>query len=238
MKVFNSIVGALFPRKCISCGCIIDCNEHLCDYCFEMLERIDLSKICFRCGMNKKNCLCKSRVYHFGGCVAPFENESVAQAAMYRYKFIRTNGAAKFFAQEMAKAIATVYNDIEFDGITYVPMHPIKQLKRGFNQSEEIALELSKILNLKLYERLLSSKYKSNSQHSMTLKERFDNIKGVYKSNYMVTGKTILLVDDIKTTGATLDECAKQLLLAGADNVYCVSGLITVAEKGKSNNGN
>ena len=66
----------------------------------------------------------------------------------------------------------------------------------------------------------------------MDVKERFKNVKGMYKTNYKVTGKTILLVDDIKTTGASFDECAKQLLLAGADNVYCVSAVGSKTKKG------
>lgn len=134
----------------------------------------------------------------------------------------------------MAKAVKTVYNDINFDGITYVPMHPIKLLRRGFNQSEVLAQRLSKVLNIKVYDRLLSARYVPKAQHNLTVKERFKNVKGIYTYNYTVTGKTILLVDDIKTTGATLDECAKQLLLAGADNVFCICGLITKSKKGKN----
>jgi len=238
VKAFKSVINALFPNKCVSCGCIIEEGEYLCEYCLEMMEPVDLFKICTRCGLSKKNCQCKNRVFHFGGSVAPFENKELAQQAMYRYKFKRTPTGAKFFAQEMAKAVSLVYNGVAFDGIAYVPMHPLKQLKRGFNQSEQLALELSGILKLRVYDRLLSCKFRKKSQHDFLLKERFENIKGMYHANYKIKGKTILLVDDIKTTGASFDECAKQLLLAGADNVYCISGLITVAEKGKTNNGN
>ncbi len=238
MKVFKSVVNALFPNKCISCGTIIPDEEYLCEYCFEMIDYVDFSKICTRCGLSKKNCECKSRVYHFAGCISPFENKDIARESMYRYKFMRTPTAAKFFAKEMAKAVKIVYNEIAFDGVAYVPMHPLKQLKRGFNQSEKLAVEIAEIFDLKVYYGLLSCKYVSKSQHNMPIKERFSNVKGLYSTNYKVTGKTILLVDDIKTTGASLDECAKQLLLAGAENVYCVSGLISQAKKGKTNNGN
>ncbi len=238
MKVFDIIANALFPNKCICCGEIIDREDYLCDYCYEMIEYVDFSKICKRCGLNKKECQCKNRVFHFSGSIAPFENKEVARRAMYRFKFGRALGGSKFFAFEMAKAIKTVYNDVEFDGIAFVPMHFVKRLKRGFNQTEVLARELSKILEVKIFEDLLSSKYSSKIQHDLSFKERFFNIKGRYSFNYNITGKTILLVDDIKTTGATLDECAKQLLLAGADSVYCVTGLITQSKKGKKTNGN
>jgi ComF family protein len=233
MKFFDLIVNALFPNKCISCGKIIESEDFICDYCLEMMKTVDLYKICKICGLPKKECQCKVRVFHFIRAVAPYENDGIAREAMYRYKFGRITQGANFFAFEMAKTVQTVYNDIKFDGIAYVPMHPIKFLRRGFNQSELLSLRLGEILNLKVYDRLLATKFFRKSQHRLSLKERFNNVKGMYKTNYKVTGKTILLVDDIKTTGATLDECAKQLLCAGANEVYCVCGLITKYKKGE-----
>ncbi len=233
MKAFNVLINTFFPNKCISCGEIIEREEFLCEYCLEMIENTDLLKICVGCGLPKKECQCKLKVFHYAGVIAPFENDGKAQSAMYRYKFKKVLTASEYFANEMAKSIKMVYNDIAFDAITYVPMHPIKQLRRGFNQSEVLAGRLSELLNLKLYNSLLKAKYQRTSQHNLDFKERFKSVKGIFSCNYDVTGKTILLVDDIKTTGATLDECAKQLLLSGADNVYCVCGLITKSKKGK-----
>ena len=227
MKVFKVILSALFPQKCVSCGRIVESEEYLCDYCYEMIEHVDITKVCERCGVKKSACQCQSRVFHFAGCAAPFENDGVAQAVVYRYKFARATRCGRFLAEEMAKTVRTVYRDIEFDGIAYVPMHPRKQLKRGFNQSEELAKQLSKLFDLRLYDRLLWCKYRKTLQHDMNFKERFNNVKGMYRCNYKVTGKTILLVDDIKTTGATLDECSKQLLFAGAKRVYCVTSLMS-----------
>lgn len=233
MQVFKSIINAIFPKRCISCGEIIDSNESLCDYCFEKIERIDFSKVCKRCGLNKKQCECGKRVLHYASVIAPFSNEEVAKAAMYRYKFKKLSSFSKFFANEMALTVKTFYNGINFDGIAFVPMHPINELKRGFNQSQKLALHLSRLLRVPLYRKLLKVKYKNKRQHNMSVKERFQNVKGMYSFNYKVTNKNILLVDDIKTTGATIDECAKQLLLAGANNVYCITGLITQPKKGK-----
>ena len=87
-------------------------------------------------------------------------------------------------------------------------------------------------MRIDVFEDLLKCKYNRKSQHNMPFDERFQNVKGMYSFNYRIEGKTILLVDDIKTTGASLDECAKQLLLAGAEHIYCITGLVTV-KKGK-----
>ncbi|MBE6787737.1 MAG: ComF family protein [Ruminococcaceae bacterium] len=227
MKVFKVIANSLFPNKCISCGEIVENDDFLCDYCYELLERIDLLKICKRCGRNKKDCECKYRVFHFNGCVAPFENKDIARKSMYKFKFSKNMRTADFFGFEMAKAVETIYKEIDFDYITFVPMHFLKRLKRGFNQSQILANKLSRILGIPLRDDLLNVKFSFCSQHDLDYKQRYENAKKLYKYKRKIAGKTVLLVDDIKTTGASLDACAKQMILAGAQNVYCVTGLIT-----------
>ena len=106
-------------------------------------------------------------------------------------------------------------------------------LKRGFNQSEVLAEQIADILEIPFEKQLLFCKNKRKPQHKVHFKERFKNVKDVYYSYADITGKAVLLVDDIKTSGATLSECAKQLYIAGAAKVYCVTGLITKFKKGK-----
>ncbi len=234
MSAFKNILSAFFPNTCIACGEIINEDEHLCEYCFEMLERVDLIKNCTRCGLPKKHCDCKKHVFYYNGCIAPFYNDTSAKDAMYKYKFAKRQKNAEFFAQHLALAVKTVYYDINFDAVTYVPLNYRKFLKRGFNQSEVLARQISEILDLNLYDNLLYCKKNKVSQHDLkNPKDRFKNVAGLYGCKHQVTGKNILLIDDIKTTGATLNECAKQLILSGADKVYCVTGLITYNRKDK-----
>lgn len=238
MKLFKMIISAFFPNRCASCGEIINEEDYLCEYCFVKLKFNDISKMCLRCGMPKKQCECDKRVFHYNGCVAPFENEEIAKAIMYRYKFARIYKNCDFLSQQMALSVRNVYRDTCFDNIVFVPTTTRKFLKRGFNQSQELANGISKILKIPVLSNLLSCKNKNTTQHNLSLKQRFENVKGLYSFNYKINGKTILLVDDIRTTGATLDECAKQLILAGADKVYCVVALITNNRKDKNKNGN
>lgn len=234
MRIFNGLINALFPNTCIACGEVIAEDEQLCDYCFEFLERIDFTKSCTRCGMPKKNCDCRIRVFSFSGAAAPFYSKASAKDAMYKYKFSKNTRNAEFFAQQMALTVKSVYRDIEFDGVTYVPLVLRKFLKRGFNQSGVLANKIAEILNLPFWDDLLYCKKSKKSQHDIkNPKERFKNVEGLYGCKRRVNGKTILLIDDIKTTGATLNECAKQLILNGADNVYCLTGLITNNRKEK-----
>ncbi len=235
MNIFKVIIMALFPNTCISCDSIIPEGEDLCEYCSEMAETVDFTKVCSCCGLPKKECLCNKRVFHFSGCVAPFYNTGVMKKAMYSFKFGRQEYIAKYFAKRMAITVRSCYSNVNFDLVTFVPMRFSKRLKRGFNQSELLAKYISKLLKLPLCSNAIINSGKAKVQHKLKIEERFKNVKGKFKANKNVNlnGKTVLLVDDIKTTGATLDECAKQLLLLGADEVYCITGLVTAKNKKK-----
>lgn len=146
---------------------------------------------------------------------------------MYSFKFRRKFRAAEFLANEMAFCVKNEYRDINFDGVCFVPMHKSRKRVRGFNQSEVLTERIAKILSLPIINALSCVK-SAHSQHKIKdYKERFKNVKGIYKANGAFDGKTLLLVDDIMTTGATLNECAAVLLRAGADKIYCVTALRT-----------
>lgn len=236
MKALISLIKeAFFPKTCAACGEITADGEPLCDYCREMLVRFDPMKRCIRCGTEKPGCDCRYRVFHFDGLIAPFENKDTAKLGVYAFKFRRKMGNADYFAEQMAFCVKNEYRDIRFDAVTFVPMHRLRFLKRGFNQSRVLAEKISDILNIPLAETLVTLKA-GKRQHDLFGKERFQNVKGRYSAKADAGGKTLLLVDDIKTTGATLDECAKQLFSAGADGVYCVTALISRRKKQEENN--
>lgn len=231
------LITALFPQRCDGCGEVINEGEHLCDYCYEMLERCIADKLCIKCGLSKKNCQCKRRIFHYDGCVSPFYKTGVAQKAMYAFKFRGKEIYSKLFSENMALTVKQCYPDVLFDGICYVPMPLKSEIRRGYNQSKALAEGLSKILGIPLYNALYC-KNKPYIQHKSSYDSRFKNVRGIYSAVLNVSGKTILLVDDIKTTGATLDECARQLLIAGADRVYCITGLMTDYYKRGKKDGN
>lgn len=225
-EIFRTIATLIYPNTCLSCGEIINEGEYFCDCCFEMLERVDLDKQCIKCGLPKGKCDCRKKIYVFDAITAPFYNKGGAQNAMYTYKFARREYVSVFFAQQMSLNVKYMYTDVCFDGICYVPLSKKSYRKRGFNQSKKIAGYMSEILKIPLVENALGCKNKRKSQHKTDADKREENVKGKYFPLKKVSGR-ILLVDDIKTTGATLNECAKQLLSAGAVSVYCITGLIS-----------
>ena len=233
MNIIKSLIFCFFPSVCAGCGEILTEDEYFCDYCFEMLPKLSVDKTCKKCGLPKKNCECGKYIFHFDACAAPFRNSGVARRAMYAFKFRHKEHIAKFFAEQMALTVKQRYSDRTFDIITFVPMRKKDSLKRGYNQSFVLANLLSKILKIPLAEDILKCNRKKKNQHKLSRKDRFSNIKGVYYCNTSLEGKRILLVDDIKTTGATFDACAKQLFACGADSVCCIAGLITYKDKKK-----
>ncbi len=231
-RFFKDIISFIYPNTCVGCGEIIVEGEFFCDYCYEMLDNISTDKQCFKCGRLKKECECKRRVFSFDGAVSPYHNDGVARTAMYTYKLNSRPYLADFFAHKMALAVKYAFYDVEFHGICYVPVSKRSFMKRGFDQSRILAEKLSEILCIPLIVGQLECYNKRKGQHSAKGKERFENVKGAFRSRKKCIGN-ILLVDDIKTTGATLNECAKQLINSGADSVYCVTGLISKGKKNK-----
>lgn len=223
------IIQSIYPKKCICCGGIIDESLSLCECCEAKIERIDLEEICLDCGLEKSLCCCKFNVYRFNGLISVFKNEGIAKKAYYSYKFQKRQHYADFFADKLVFAIQSCYQSVEFDMVCYVPSYS----KREYNHSGYIAQLVSNKLNIPLCEDLLSCIIKCKKQHKSTIQQRLSNVYGKYVTNYRIDGKRVLLIDDIKTTGATLDECSKELLFAGADSVYCATVLGSVASKNK-----
>lgn len=225
----SKILHIFYPNRCISCGRIIEYDNSLCEPCFEKLKVINPKKRCLKCGNDKNFCKCKTLVYRFESVISVFENDGSAKNILYRYKFGGRPHISDFLVQEMANAVKNEYKDIKFDIICPVPSSRKSRLKYGFDHTMTLSKKLSKNLGIESFNMLRV--VKQNSQHKSKFSERMENVKGKYEPIKRADNKTVLLVDDIKTSGATLDECAKQLLFAGAERVYCVTALSTYPKK-------
>ena len=231
-KILQAATAAFFPKTCAACGAIVPEEEWLCENCRGEIVRCDAASRCIVCGLPKKQCACKNRLFRFEGCVAPFVNTETAWKAMIRYKYRDGASCARFFAEQMAECIRKEYAGIAFDGICFVPMHRRKQFQRGSQPARRIAESLAEILNLPLEHKLLVCKrYEKRAQHELNFEGRRENVRDLYGTVGSAEGKTLLLIDDIKTSGFTLDECAKELLNAGASAVWCATALITYPKR-------
>lgn len=197
----------LFPPKCIFCQNILDKEEtDLCHNC-----RISVQEY----GTGKRN------IQFIAKWTALWYYKCDIRDSIHRYKFYRCQSYSKAYGRFMAMHL--LQSDLlkETDCLTWVPTSFLRRLRRGYDQSKEVAQEVSKQLRIPLVRTLVKHRHTPPQSTMKGMAQRRANILGAYhvpkKAN--IQGKRILLIDDILTTGCTATECAKTLRLAGAKEV-------------------
>jgi len=211
MGFFSSILDILFPRKCVFCARILNKNDdNICDNCIEALPYTNDS--------GKLN----GEVFDF--CVSPLYYTDVVRKSILRYKF----GGAEQYADTYGFMLADLLienPDINYDIITWVPLSKKREQERGYDQAKLIAQVVAQKLG-KTAESVLTKHRDVRAQSELGDRvERSDNIHGAYTvlDPDFIQNKSILLIDDVITTGSTLDECAKTLRTSGAKEVICAT---------------
>lgn len=225
------LLRILYPDRCACCGAVIQFGRLLCEYCADGLPIIK-EPLCFLCGAGKDACRCKNEKNGYDAIIAPFYYSGAISKTIKDFKFNSKKYIYRFLAFEMSECVKREYAGESFDFICCVPMTNKKCRERGYNQSRVLAREIGKSLCVE-YCDLLIKLYDVPQQHGLKADERKGNVIGVFDVNEKIniSGRKILLCDDIKTTGATLGECAKMLKLAGAESVKCVAAAITPFKK-------
>lgn len=227
MKASRVISELFYPSgiKCVICGDDIPGYDRyaVCDRC----ELSHNTKYCLRCGRAMKNMAnycdyCQNHEYSFDFARAPFVYENEVVNLVHKLKY----GGGKYLAEVMAEFMVDEYYDSGFDAdlITFVPMHSKKQRKRGYNQAREIASALSQILGFPLSDVLERVKFTENLAR-LGKEERAEAICNaiILKPDADVKGKNVVIVDDVFTTGATSNECAKALRKGKCGKIFVLT---------------
>lgn len=217
------LIHILFPNKCPSCRRVISPTDLFCEKCFEEREAPlgDRCKVCFA---KKEFCNCASKPKFFFRATAPFVYKKSVKNALLYLKNKKAERLAEYFAEEMVKDFDRKFPEVKADAVIPVPLHKSKYKLRGFNQSELIAKKIAEIKGIPLISTALIQADKTDSQHNLKYKLRYDNVKGVYRaSGIPIDCQTVILIDDIMTSGATLNECSKMLRLEGVFKIYCLT---------------
>lgn len=225
------ILHFLFPRTCFSCGCDLpwDASSSLCASCEKGLKHTG-PLICRRCGVTLKsggahcyNCRgSKAKTYKCSVIRSALAFNASSRGLVHALKY----GGADYLAREMGKRMAVhfcKYPELASAEIVMpVPLFPARQRKRGYNQSALLARAFAKETGLYVDETSLVRTRNTRSQTKLGRKARLDNMTGAFlcRRPEDVKGKVILLVDDVATTGATLEGCAAALKAAGAKKVF------------------
>lgn len=225
--VLRGLRFAFFPRRCPFCGRVIAPNETVCGKCGDDVLRVSLP-ICYACGQSRSRCVCRhAHNRYVTAFAAPLYYVGYARQAIFRLKFSHEPEAAQALGDEMSAFAGQVYDGVSFDVVTFVPMTQKEQKERGYNQSALLAEHTANALSLPC-ETLLCKLYETARQRSLRRRYRSGNVLGVFDvpDASLVRDRRILLCDDLMTTGATLNECAKMLCIAGAREVFCLTAAI------------
>lgn len=220
------VLSMLFPERCKYCDRVIDLRRTMCKACENTLYTIG-KDICKKCGAEKEFCCCEGQKMFYECVCAPFYYEGAATKGLHNLKFRNRPEVADVFAKEMAECFINNYSEFSFDYCTFVPSTKDNVKERGYNQAQLLAEGMCSIIGLECKE-LLFKLFNTKPQHTLKGIERSGNLLGAFAVNDKVNieNKRILLCDDIKTTGSTLNECAKTLLIGGAAEVFCITAAI------------
>jgi competence protein ComFC len=242
---FRKILDFIFPQNCISCdGKIKDGEEFLCAPCRGDIKFIQ-QPYCFQCGVPADLSYafpheeflcgdCRQKPFAFDRARSLGFYDTVLRTTIHHFKYRKQMGVLSEMDLLLAEYFKESLDFCEGFTVSPVPLHFNKMKERGFDQAFLIARQVARKLKLPLEGGLLRRVKATNPQATMTRAERAKNIKGAFEINRpeYVAGKNILLVDDVFTTGATLNEAAKILKANGAGKVYAFTMGRVVVGKG------
>ncbi len=227
-KIYDYFLSFIFTKRCRYCREVCAITDEVCKSCADEVYRIE-GEICRSCGCSKHSCECKGKSNYYESVCAPYYYEGAPKKAIIELKHRKDYEIIESMGRDMAKCVELRYKNLDFDYCTYVPMHKSDEKKRGYNQAQLLAEVISRELSIPCVS-LLEKSFKTPSQHQLSQMKRSGNLAGVFNKNEKCTvntnGTRVLLCDDIKTTGATLNECTKAILFTGAAEVRCVASCI------------
>jgi len=231
-KLKGTALDLLFPRWCVGCGRE---GDFICPSCLQSLPRIT-PPFCPHCGLpqsglpqsSAKICTsCAGWEAEIDGIRSPFRFDGVIRQAIHELKYRNLRAIAGLFARLLNDYL--IANPLPGEVLVPVPLHPKRLRERGYNQSHLLARELGKLNKLPLVDDCLIREYHSPPQaRTANVDERRRNVANAFSCRHRrLKGKQVLLIDDVSTSGATLDGCARALKESGATSVW---GLVLARE--------
>ena len=212
--------------RCLVCGKEIFDDEYICDDCKKILPYND-GAICGHCGRKviayEEYCsTCKNFLVSLDACRSVFNYEPPISTLIKHLKYDNRRYLSAYFAKRLSMLYLKSY--FNADMFVYVPMSDKAKKDRGFNQSEMLAREVSKIVNVPTVDCLIKKK-ETKRQATLNKAERLKNLEDAFRltDKKIVAGKTIVIIDDVTTTGATAQTIAEKLKGAGAKQVFLLS---------------
>lgn len=231
-RFFEKITGILFPRRCPVCGDIVTPKgELICPACAGKLSPVR-QPVCKRCGREVLSgrmeycAACAGRRRSFEAGAALLNYNEVARRSIAAVKYKNKREYLDFYAAAMARRFGRTVSRWDCGVLVPVPIHISRRRERGFNQAEELAERLGRAWNMPVDGTLLVRVKKTAPQRNLDPAERLRNLRDAIAVGERTAGdipESVILVDDIYTTGSTVEACARALKAAGVKRVYFVA---------------
>ncbi len=220
-KLKDIILDLIFPARCLSCGAI---GGFVCQKCSkEVIRKRDQGcPFCRQSMSGGRTChRCRSHHKLTGALCYGYMKDETLKSVIHGYKYDGVSAAGEEIANYLVELLER--ESINFEVVSFAPISRERYRQRGYNQAEILARVIARHFGKPLYTGLKKVKHTS-SQVGLHRRERLQNIKGSMQASNSnpIIGKKVLVVDDVLTTGATLDECARTLRAAGARQVWGV----------------
>jgi len=211
-NIIDSLLYLLYPQLCLTCGnSLVEGETVICGHCENSLPRTrfhdDSDNLVSQLFWGRVDLLAATSFLFF-------RRKGIVQQLMHQFKYKGEKEVGQYLGKLFAQELLDTKSFAETDCIVPVPLHPDKQKKRGYNQSEEIAKGMSAAMNVPLKTDLIERAVFTSSQTKKSRFNRWENVSSVFviPNPEKVDFKNILIVDDVVTTGATLEACAQKFI--------------------------
>ena len=208
----------LNPALCLACGISVKPDDFICHYCLKSLERVQ--NPCCLCGLPNKSTgsICPPCLHNppkWQKMIAPLSYSGYTRQLISEFKF----NEKLHYAHALLTHIHSYYRERPVQALLPIPLHKSRLLERGYNQSEEVASELSQLLHIELDRSSLIRVKPTQPQSGLSLNKRQLNIRKAFKYTPIHEYRSVAVIDDIITTGSTVLEVCKVLNRAGVQHV-------------------
>lgn len=203
----RDLMGIVMPRFCIHCGeTLVGDERDICTHC--------IARIAWLPDATTEGNLVEERLhgllpFEAAGALLVFHKDAPVQSVVHQIKYHHNTRLAAQYGRLLGEKLADSDRFADIDLLAPVPLHPLKQLQRGYNQSQLLCEAMSRVLRLPVSHRSIYRRRYTNTQTHKSRMQRQDNMRDVFAVRHpeRLEGKHILLIDDILTTGATLTAC-------------------------------
>jgi len=229
----NWLADLIYPRQCFACGASAPQDfRYFCWDCWADIQPLE-PPFCHRCGDPVSGAVEHQFVCYACSGTMPFYNfarsvsrySGVVGDALRHLKYEQAIWLAPDLSKLLAATVRSEYSKERFDVVIPVPLHATRRRERGYNQSALLAQALATQLETIFIGKGLKRIRPTISQTNLTAGDRLSNVSGAFEigKSKAIVGRKVLLVDDVMTTGATVNACAKTLKKSGAQSVHVIT---------------